>query len=192
MTQSLDQTASVKKTIKRLGILLLIMFGFTFALVPLYDTFCKVTGLNGKVDLERPTSLGGIQPQGAIDDRVITVEFVVNHNQEMPWKFKPKHITLQVRPGEVAKTAYYAKNPTQATMIAQAIPSISPSKASKHFKKIECFCFSSQKLAPKQTAHLPLQFYLDPKLPKDITRLTLSYTLFDITHDKSAQRDTHA
>lgn len=154
---------------------------FTFTLVPIYNVFCDVTGLNGKVDL----SVIAASPDGKIDDRYVTVEFVVNYNQEMPWEFRPQHVTLKVRPGELARTAYYAKNPTKKTMVAQAIPSISPSQASRHFKKVECFCFSSQKLAPHESANLGLQFYLDPALPKDIHRLTLSYTLFDITNDQT-------
>ena len=162
-------------------IVLALMSIFTFALVPIYNVFCDVTGLNGKVDL----SVIAASPDGKIDDRYVTVEFVVNYNQEMPWEFRPQHVTLKVRPGELARTAYYAKNPTQKTMVAQAIPSISPSNASRHFKKVECFCFSSQKLGPHQSANLGLQFYLDPALPKDIHRLTLSYTLFDITGDQT-------
>ena len=153
------------------------MLAFGFMLVPLYDVFCDVTGLNGKLDL---TVAAGAN-QGVDLTRSITVEFVVNHNQEMPWEFKPQHHSLIVHPGQLAKTAYYARNTSKRTMRSQAIPSIAPSKASKYFKKVECFCFNSQKLGPGESAHLGLQFYLDQDLPKDIKRLTLAYTLFDIT-----------
>jgi cytochrome c oxidase assembly protein subunit 11 len=155
------------------------MFAFTFMLVPLYNVFCDVTGLNGKMDL----SITAAIPSGIIQDRIVTVEFVVHHNQDMPWEFKPQHTILKLHPGELAKTAYFAKNPTKSTMTAQAIPSITPSKASKHLKKIECFCFNSQKLGAGESAHLGLQFYLDPDLPKDVQRLTLAYTLFDVSKE---------
>lgn len=157
------------------------MLTFSFWMVPLYNVFCDVTGLNGKVDL----SVAAATPAGVDMERTITVEFDVNYNQGMPWDFKPQHTTLTLHPGEIARTAYYALNPTKGTMRAQAIPSISPSQASKYFKKIECFCFNSQQLGPKESANLGLQFYLDPKIPKDIKRLTLSYTLFDITDNQT-------
>jgi cytochrome c oxidase assembly protein subunit 11 len=151
------------------------------AMLAFYDVFCDITGLNGKVDLS--VAIGS--KKGVDVSRLVTIEFVVNHNQEMPWSFKPQHTTITVHPGQLARTAYYAKNPTKKTMVAQAIPSISPSKASKYFRKVECFCFDSQQLGPSESANLGLQFYLDPDLPKDIKRLTLAYTLFDITDNSS-------
>jgi cytochrome c oxidase assembly protein subunit 11 len=154
-----------------------VMAGFSFALVPLYNVFCAVTGLNGKLDLS-------VRPAAAqeIDfSRQVTVEFVVHNNAQMPWEFKPKHSSLVVYPGAVAATAYFAKNPTNTTMFAQAIPSITPARVRKYFKKIECFCFNNQKLGPGETAYLGLRFYLDPAFPKDVQRVTLAYTIFDIT-----------
>ncbi len=156
------------------------MAAFAFLLVPLYNVFCDVTGLNGKLDLNvaAATSLG-------IDaTREVTIEFIVNQNREMPWQFKPKHSSLTLHPGQLAATAYYAKNVTNKTMYAQAIPSISPSRASKYFKKVECFCFTNQKLGPGETAYLGLRFYLNSDLPKDIKRITLAYTIFDITETR--------
>lgn len=160
------------------------MFGFGFALIPLYNVFCKVTGLNGKVDLSVASGL----PDGTIvSDRSIVVEFDVNYNQAMPWLFKPQQTQITVHPGEIVHTGYIATNPTNHTMVAQAIPSISPSIAAAHLKKVECFCFSQQTLRPGETTNLPLRFFLDPKLPNSVKRLTLSYTLFDrsdmIKHD---------
>lgn len=154
-----------------------VMTGFAFILVPLYNVFCDVTGLNGKLDL----SIAAAIPSGIDYTRSITVEFVVNNNQSMPWEFKPKHHSVVVHPGQLITTAYFAKNPKYSTMYAQAIPSISPSQASKYFKKVECFCFSRQKLGPGESAHLGLRFYLDPAIPKDLQRITLAYTIFDIT-----------
>lgn len=156
------------------------MSAFAFLLVPLYNVFCDVTGLNGKLDL----SLAAATSQGVDATRDVTVEFVVNQNREMPWQFSPKHSSLTLHPGQLATTAYFAKNTTNKTMYAQAIPSISPSRASKFFKKVECFCFTNQKLGPGETTYLGLRFYLDPALPKDIKRVTLAYTIFDITETK--------
>jgi cytochrome c oxidase assembly protein subunit 11 len=159
------------------------MFGFTFALVPLYDVLCRSTGLNGKVDYTGPSTDGGRYriPTDEIPNRIVTIEFDVTHNKDMPWIFRPKHTTLQVRPGEVNSTAYFAKNTTGKTMVAQAIPSITPGIVAIHFKKLECFCFEQQLLHPGQEAEMPLRFVLDPDFPHDIHRLTLSYTLFDMT-----------
>jgi len=175
------------KLIRNLLLAIVVMTGFSFALVPLYNVFCDVTGLNGKMDLTLQAAI----PSGVDLTRTVIVEFVVNHNREMPWLFKPKHELLVLHPGELAATAYYAKNTTKRTMLAQAIPSISPSKASKYFKKIECFCFSRQKLGPGEVAHLNLRFYIDPKIPKDVQRLTLAYTIFDVTNSENTQEYKH-
>jgi cytochrome c oxidase assembly protein subunit 11 len=163
---------------KRIILLIVTMFAFAFMLVPLYNVFCNLTGLNGKVDLSVARAASDIP----IDySRQVVIEFDVNYNQHMPWQFRPQHKSLQVYPGQIARTAYYAYNPTKRSMEGQAIPSISPAEASKYFKKIECFCFNSQKLGAKERAHFAIQFFIDPSLPKEIKRITLAYTLFDIT-----------
>lgn len=175
------------KLIKNLILTIVAMCAFAFMLVPLYNVFCDVTGINGKMDLS-VSSMPGVE----IDTtRNVVVEFVVSHNKEMPWGFKPKHHELVVHPGELVTTAYYAKNPTKATMFAQAVPSMTPSKASRYFKKVECFCFSRQKLGPGEAAHLNLRFYLDPAVPKDVHRITLAYTIFDVTDAHDAQEFKH-
>lgn len=170
---------NTNKVIKNSVITICLMFVLSFALVPFYNVFCDVAGLNGKIDL----SIIAASPKGIDTSRTITVEFVVNYNKEMPWDFKPQHTILKMHPGELARTAYYARNLTKKSMVAQAIPSISPAKASKHFKKLECFCFDNTKLGPGESSHLSLQFYLDPEIPKDVKRLTLAYTLFDISKE---------
>ncbi len=168
------------KILRNMLVSIVSMAAFAFLLVPLYNVFCDITGLNGKLDLTIAAAASTI-----IDTtRDVTVEFIVNQNREMPWKFKPKHSSLILHPGQLATTAYFAKNITNKTMYAQAIPSISPSRARKYFKKVECFCFTNQKLGPGETAYLGLRFYLDPALPKDIKRITLAYTIFDITETK--------
>lgn len=178
----------VEPILKRSLMIVVAMTGFGFVMVPIYNVFCDVTGLNGKMDL----SVASAVPEGVDDSREVVVEFDVNYNQDMVWKFKPQHTTLKIHPGELASTGYFATNPSKRTMVAQAIPSISPSKASKYFKKVECFCFSSQKLGPGETANLGLRFYLDKELPEDVRRVTLSYTLFDVTDQKHLHRLKHS
>ncbi len=168
-----------KGFIKNLMLFIIFMTAFGFLMVPIYNVFCDVVGLNGKMDLSVVSAI----PEGVDYSREITVEFVVSHNQTMPWEFKPKHTSLIVHPGQLAKTAYFAHNKTKKTMRAQAIPSISPSRVGKYFKKVKCFCFSSQKLGPGESQYLTLYFYIDKDFPKDVSRLTLAYTLFDITKD---------
>jgi cytochrome c oxidase assembly protein subunit 11 len=179
----------VHKTVRCLSLLAIGMFGFSFALVPLYDVLCKATGLNGKVDLNGPSADGRyrISPD-QIPNRLVTIEFDVTHNKDMPWIFRPKHSSLQVRPGEVNSTSYYVKNTTEKTMVAQAIPSITPGIVAIHFKKLECFCFEQQLLHAGQEAEMPLRFVLDTDFPHHIHRLTLSYTLFDMTERIKEER----
>jgi cytochrome c oxidase assembly protein subunit 11 len=178
---------------KKLALTIIAMVGFAFVSVPMYNALCTVTGLNGKSDNSKHRAqllLNQISGGSTATDAttanagIVTVEFVVNHNQQMAWTFKPQHTFMQVRRGELASTGYIAKNVTNKTMIAQAIPSIAPARAAKYFKKVECFCFNSQKLGPNEIANFGLRFYLDPNLPRDIKRITLSYTLFDITSYK--------
>ncbi|CAA0081054.1 Cytochrome c oxidase assembly protein CtaG [BD1-7 clade bacterium] len=159
------------------------MFAFGFALVPLYDVFCDVTGLNGKT---------GTQAYQAVDvevdtSRTVTVQFIATNNDQMNWAFKPEKTMLKVHPGEAITTSFYAKNPNAKDMIAQAIPSVSPGRAAEFFHKTECFCFNQQPLAAGMETDMPLQFIVDQDLPKDIRTITLSYTIFDVTPDGVAQ-----
>ncbi len=172
----------LRKTVTVLGIAALLMFGFTFALIPLYNVFCQVTGLNGKIDVNHPIQYSRYQSNEANPSlRRVTVEFDTNRNEQLPCEFTPNHVALQVVPGELTHTSYHVKNLTNKKMIVQAIPSISPGTVAKHFKKLECFCFNQQTLKPGEALDLPLRFWLDPEFPEKIHRLTLSYTLFDVT-----------
>lgn len=172
-------TAKNNKTLRNCIIIAVAMFGFSFALVPLYNVLCKVTDLNGKVDISKPTGTTDMFDGLIQTDRVITVEFDVTKNAQIAWEFTPEHIELKIHPGQVATTTYYAKNLTNRTMTVQAIPSITPWVANRYFRKIKCFCFSPQTLEPGASDNLLLQFVLDPSLPKSVKRLTLSYTIFD-------------
>jgi len=155
------------------------MFGFGFALVPLYDVLCAALGISQqniseKADYETVTA-------GADVTRSLKVQFLANNDGTMSWEFKPNDFQIRVHPGEPNSTTFYARNPAHRTMIAQAIPSISPPEAAKYFHKTECFCFNQQQLDSGESIDMPLQFIVDKALPKDIHTITLSYTLFDVT-----------
>ena len=173
---------TTKTLVRNLIIIVFIMFGFTFALIPLYNVFCQVTGLNGKVDLKKTETLSRYKIVNKdINQRRVIVEFDTNRNQQLNCEFTPQHTALQVVPGELTHTSYHVKNLTHQKMTIQAIPSISPGHVAKHLKKLECFCFNQQTLEPGESMELPLRFWLEPEIPEDIHRLTLSYTLFDVT-----------
>lgn len=172
-----NSNPQARTTLKLVGVVLG-MFVFGFALVPLYDVYCQVTGANGK------TASAYVLPEDglAVDpDRWVTVQFLTNNNASMPWTFRPAVRTMKVRPGEMNQTTFYASNPASYTMTAQAIPSVAPFHAAEYLHKTECFCFEQQVLATDETIDMPLRFIIDPYLPESVQTLTLSYTLFDIT-----------
>lgn len=153
------------------------MFGFGFALVPLYDVLCEQLGINGK-----PQNSASQFIDNEIDkSRLITVEFVSQVQNNMPWEFTPQVNKMQVHPGELVRTHFKAKNLSNLNIVGQAIPSVSPGRGAAYFNKTECFCFNQQTLTAKTSADLPLIFYVDPALPDNISTLTLSYTLYNIT-----------
>lgn len=172
-----------KTLITKLALVVAGMFGFVFfVMVPLYDVFCEVTGLNGKTNAEAYEAI----EVGVDTSREITVQFVASNNDQMSWKFEPNTTTIKVHPGEATSISYFAKNPTQGEMVAQAIPSVSPGRAAEYFHKTECFCFNQQTLAGGESLDMPLRFIVDQDLPKDIKTITLSYTIFDVTPEKVA------
>lgn len=167
------------KTVAKLLMVVLGMFGFGFALVPLYDVFCDITGINGK-----PSNEAAVYEAVDIDTtRIITVDFITRTNSGMPWEFKAQTKRVEIHPGEMSEVAFYVRNPTSRDIIAQAIPSISPGPAALYVNKTECFCFKHQPLKAGDEALMPMTFYIDPQLPKDITFFTLQYTLYDITEN---------
>jgi cytochrome c oxidase assembly protein subunit 11 len=168
------------KMVGKLGVITLGMFAFGYALVPLYKAICEATGINILALSER--EVPGARPKQVntqVDtSRTITVEFDVNARG--PWHFKPAVRTLQVHPGELTTVLYEFQNIQNRTMAAQAIPSYAPSQAASHFNKLECFCFTQYTLAPGEKKEWPVAFVIDPKLPKDVTTITLSYTFFEV------------
>tara|TARA_R110000868_G_scaffold69261_1_gene204187 strand:- start:62592 stop:63152 length:561 start_codon:yes stop_codon:yes gene_type:complete len=163
-----------KKTIIITIIAVFLMFGFGFALVPIYDVFCDLTGLNGKTSNEISTEVSSVDKS-----RTITVEFVSTLNDGMPWIFKPNVFKVKLHPGEMKRVSFYAKNLSNKTITGQAIPSVSPGNAAKYLRKTECFCFNQQVLKPGEEIDMPIIFHVDRDLPKDINTITLSYTMFD-------------
>lgn len=163
--------------VSKLLIMALLMFGFGFALVPLYDVFCEVTGINGKTASVPATVLA----DGIDKSREVTIEFLARPNNNMPWIFKPEIRRLTVHPGEVHVMNYLAENPTAQLIVGQAVPSVSPGQAALYLHKIECFCFTQQQLAAGKSMLMPVQFYVDPALPAQFSTITLNYTLYDVT-----------
>lgn len=166
----------------KLALIAALMFGFGYALVPLYRAICDALGINVLSTSELKTAAFGRDksaPNTQIDrSRTITVEF--DANARGPWDFKPAQRSIQVHPGELATVMYEFRNVQDRTMAAQAIPSYAPKQASPHFNKLECFCFNEYTLAPGESKRWPVAFVIDPRLPKDVTTITLSYTFFEV------------
>lgn len=154
------------------------MFGFGFAMIPIYNSLCKNFGINGKVQLERQVQS---TPAEIDTNRILKVEFVATNNSSVPWEFYPQIHSVELHPGEMYKLSFYAENKTNHKMIVQAIPSITPGIAAKYLKKTECFCFAQQTLNGHEAMYMPLLFHVDKDIPKNVNTITLSYTLFDIT-----------
>jgi len=167
------------RMVGKLSLLVGLMFGFGYALVPMYKHICEALGINVLSLSEREAGKDVIAKNTQVDTtRTITVEF--DANARGPWEFKPATHSLQVHPGEIATVMYEFKNVQNRTMAAQAIPSYAPKQASAHFNKLECFCFSEHVLAPGESKQWPVVFVIDPKLSKDVTTITLSYTFFEV------------
>ena len=176
-----ERQAANTRVVKRLGIAAVAMFGFGFALVPLYDVFCDITGINGKTGrMEVEAALS----QEVDEDRLVTVEFLSSVNSELPWEFKPMIRKIKVHPGEVTEVSYFARNKTDRLVAGQAIPSLAPGLAAKYFNKTECFCFTRQTLQPSESKEMPLRFIVDPALPEEIRTVSLSYTFFPAENEQ--------
>ena len=148
---------------------------FAFALVPLYNVLCEVTGFNGKT--EGKAALAG-KSMKVDESRWVTVEFTSSVMPGLSWDFYPKQASMKVHPGQVELATYVAKNVTNQAVAGQAIPSVSPGQAALHFKRIECFCFQRQELKPGETKEMPLTFYVSPDLPQNVQTITLSYAFY--------------
>jgi cytochrome c oxidase assembly protein subunit 11 len=171
----------------KLAVIALAMFGFGYALVPLYKSICEALGINVlSVSERQATGQASRQVNTQVDrTRSITVEF--DANARGPWDFKPEVSVLKVHPGELTTVMYEFRNQQDRVMSAQAIPSYAPKQATAHFNKLECFCFNEYTLQPGESRRWPVVFVIDAKLPKDVTTITLSYTFFEVGGKQAAK-----
>ncbi len=167
------------KLVKKLVILALLMFGFGYALVPLYDVLCDLTGQNAKLQ-------GSVEAENQFvvdESREVTIEFVTSINESTPLDFRVETHSMKVHPGQFYTVNFYAKNKLSRQLKAQAIPSISPGLTEEFFKKTQCFCFELQTFEANEEKTMPVRFVVNPKLPERYKTITLSYTFFDKTNN---------
>jgi cytochrome c oxidase assembly protein subunit 11 len=168
----------------KLLVVAVVMFGFGYALVPMYRAICDALGINVLSLSDQRTASGSWAgsrpaPNTQVDlGRSVTVEF--DANARGPWEFKPAQRSVSAHPGEIVTVVYEFRNPQDHAMVAQAIPSYAPGQAGPYFNKLECFCFKEWSLAPGESRQWPVVFVIDPKLPRDVTTITLSYTFFEV------------
>ena len=167
----------------KLGLVALFFCGFGFALVPLYDVICRVTGINGKTN----TTAAAVPINSQVDlTRWVNVEFVGQSLPGVGLELKPETFTMRIHPGEIIHTNYVVTNKLNRSLVGQAIPSITPAVAAADFQKIECFCFSQQAFEPLQSRTLPVVFYVKPELDEHVGTITLSYTFFEAVKDQAS------
>ena len=176
-------SADNRLMLRKLLVVAVVMFGFGYALVPMYRAICDALGINvlSLAEQRASTTAGGrgTAVNTQVDpSRTITVEF--DANARGPWDFKPAVSSMQVHPGQLATVMYEFRNAQDRRMAAQAIPSYAPRQASAHFNKLECFCFNEYTLEPGEKKQWPVVFVVDPRLPSDVTTITLSYTFFEV------------
>ena len=176
----MSEALSTRRLVIRLCLVVVGMFGFGFALVPIYDVMCQAFGINGKTAGAYEAGL-----QSTDESRQVRVQFLATNAAGMSWEFRPLADELAVHPGASNEMLFVAHNPSDQPMTAQAIPSVAPSKAAAFFHKTECFCFTQQVLQPGERIEMPVRFIVDRDLPADVKHLTLAYTLFDLTARKA-------
>ncbi len=167
----------------KLVLLTMAMFAFGYALVPLYDVFCEVTGIG---DRTGGATAATVLPSAPDMDRVVDVEFVASVNAGAAWEFRPAVSRMKVHPGKLYKTTFFARNGTGAATVAQAVPSVAPGQATRYLQKTECFCFTEQAFDAGEGRDMPVVFFIDPELPEYLDTVTLSYTFFE--QDRVAAR----
>ncbi len=170
------------RMVGKLGVVVALMFGFGYALVPVYRAVCTALGINVLSLSEQalPGARAGTATGNTQVDRSRTISVEFDANARGPWDFKPEVRSLEVHPGELTTVMYEFRNVQNRTMAAQAIPSYAPKQAQPYFNKLQCFCFNEYTLAPGESKRWPVVFVIDPKLPKDVTTITLSYTFFEV------------
>lgn len=169
--------ASNRRMLKKLLVVALGMFGFGFALVPLYEKICEVAGLR---NVWQPGQAEASAVNSQVDlTRTVTIEFDSN-TRMLPWTFKPMASSVEIHPGELVHMVYEVRNTQNEPVTGQAVPSYGPRLAAQYFRKLDCFCFTQQTLAAGEVRQMPVVFVIDPDLPKDVNTITLSYTFFRV------------
>ncbi len=175
---------SNRHTLRKLVVVAVLMFGFGWALIPLYRTICEITGINILTGKDPGAERRAANTQ--VDrTRTIVVEF--DANRQGPWRFRPEVNHLEIHPGELVHVEYDLTNLEGRAMVGQAIPSYAPMRAARYFNKVECFCFQQQTLGAGETRRFPVVFFVDPELPRDVDTITLSYTFFEVPGATPAQ-----
>ncbi|MES2323180.1 MAG: cytochrome c oxidase assembly protein [Pseudomonadota bacterium] len=165
-----------RRMLGKLVVIAVLMFGFGYALVPVYKQMCEVLGINV---LTQADGMATYDQNTQVDkSRTITVE--LDGNAQGPWRFRPTTRSIEVHPGELNTVMYEVVNTQNREVQAQAIPSYAPQSATPHFKKVECFCFKQQTMKPHEARQMPVVFFIDPALPREVKTITLSYTFFEI------------
>ena len=167
----------MRSTALKLSLIPILMFGFGFALVPLYDVFCDITGINGKTGRVEASTIDTSREDTS---RTIEVRFLASTNAGLPWSFEPVVKKMEVHPGKLYEALYRVRSTSEAPTTGQAIPSVSPGLAAEHFNKTECFCFTKQELAGFESRDMPLRFIIDSGISENIEQITLSYTFFRV------------
>ncbi len=163
-----------KKLVRKLIWMVIGSLLFAFALVPLYDVLCTLTGLNGKTN-----NTAAVLSTAKVDEtRWVNVQFTTNVMPGLGWNFYPKQASIRLHPGKIETVIFIAKNTTNEVVVGRAVPSITPGIAAANLKKIECFCFVNQSLKPGEEKEMPLRFFVSPELPRDVSDMTLSYAFF--------------
>jgi cytochrome c oxidase assembly protein subunit 11 len=177
MTKPAETELDNRTILRKLVVVAVLMFGFGWALVPLYRKICEVTGINVVTSRNDDAERAARNPQ--VDtSRTVVIEF--DANSQGPWRFKPLVSHVEVHPGELVRVDYDLVNLEPRAMVGQAIPSYAPMQSAAHFQKLECFCFKQQSLAANETRRFPVVFFVDPALPSDVKTITLSYTFFEV------------
>ncbi len=172
---------TAKRLALRLALIPLVMFGFGFALVPLYDLLCQITGLGGRTNSVPMNLVATADPTTPTVAREIVVEFIANVPADATWDFVPEVARMTVIPGEFYRVNYVAKNRRNYPTAGQAVPSVAPGLAARHFQKIQCFCFERQEFAAQEERVMPVAFRVDPQVDPKTQVITLSYTFFELT-----------
>ena len=185
-----------KRLVWKLVLVVVGMFGFGFAMWPMYIVLCDITGLNGKTGKLEVDAVAAVKTDRS---RTVTVQFTGLATTGLPWEFRPLTKKIDVHPGELVEVSYYVRNTADETITGQAIPSVAPGRSAEHFKKIECFCFTQQTLKPREAREMPVRFMVEPGLAKEVEEITLAYTFFNIDKvsaqkygGSAAQDQTHA